>query len=90
MAVAASDMTAVRRNILAPTFWTAPESRERARRGERLLADAVRAAVSAQPRLIGNSVEEALKMATALHMAGLMSDAEIASLRHSIRQGEPG
>jgi hypothetical protein len=78
------------RNVLAPTFWIAPDARERARRGERLLADAVRAAVSAQPRLVGNSVEEVLQMATALHTAGLMSDAEIESLRLSTRQGKSG
>jgi hypothetical protein len=78
----------MRRNVLAPTFWIAPQARERARRGERLLADAVRAAVSAQPRLVGNSVEEVLQMATALHTAGLMSDAEIAALHLSTRQGK--
>jgi hypothetical protein len=76
----------MRRNVLAPTFWIAPDARERAKRGERLLADAVRAAVSAQPRLVGNSEEELLQMATALHTAGLMSDAEIESLRRSTGQ----
>lgn len=80
---------AMRRNVLASDSWVAPEARDRARRGERLLADAVRAAVSAQPRRVGNSVEEVLHMATALHTAGLMSDAEIAALRLSIRQGRP-
>lgn len=77
----------MRRNVLAPTFWIAPDARERARQGERLLADAVRAAVSAQPRLVGNNVEEVLQMADALHTAGLMSDAEIALLRLSNRRG---
>lgn len=80
----------MRRNVLAPTFWIAPDARERARRGERLLADAVRAEVSAQRRLVGNSVEEVLQMADALHTAGLMSDAEIASLRRWTRQGRSG
>lgn len=80
----------MRRNVLAPTFWIAPDARARAKRGERLLADAVRAAVSAQPRLVGNSVEEVLQMATALHTAGLMSDAEIESLRHSTGQRKSG
>ncbi len=80
----------MRRNVLAPTFWISPDERERARRGERLLADAVRAEVSAQPRLVGNSVEEVLQMADALHTAGLMSDAEIASLRLSTRRGKSG
>lgn len=73
----------MRRNLLAPAFWIAPDARERARQGERLLADAVRAEVSQQPRLVGNSVEEVLQMAQALHTAGLMSDAEIEALRRS-------
>jgi hypothetical protein len=80
----------MRRNLLAPNFWIAPDARERAREGERLLADAVGAAVSAQPRLVGNNVEEVLQMATALHTAGLMSDAEIDALRRSIRPRKPG
>lgn len=80
----------MRRNVLAPTFWIAPDARERAKRGERLLADAVRAAVSAQPRLVGNSVDEVMQMATALHTAGLMSDAEIESLRRSTSQRKSG
>ena len=80
----------MRRNVLAPTFWIAPDARERARHGERLLADAVRAAVSAQPRLVGNNVKEVLQMADALHTAGLMSDAEIALLRISTRHGSSG
>lgn len=58
------------------------------RRGERLLAGAVRAEVSAQPRLVGYSANEVLQMATALHTAGLMSDAAIAALRLSIRHGK--
>ncbi len=29
----------MRRNLLAPAFWIAPDARELARRGERLLAD---------------------------------------------------
>ncbi|MDZ7651577.1 MAG: hypothetical protein U5L03_02885 [Burkholderiaceae bacterium] len=80
----------MRRNILAPTFWVAPDARERARQGERLLAEAVRATVSAQPRLVGPSADEVLQMANALHTAGLMSDAEIASLRLSIRHAKSG
>jgi hypothetical protein len=84
MAAAASDTTAVRRNVLAPSFWIAPDARERARQGERLLADAVRAEVSAQPRLVGNTADEVLQMANALHTAGLMSDAEMADLRASL------
>jgi hypothetical protein len=75
---------AMRRNVLAPTFWISPDARERARQGERLLADAVRAKVSAQPRLVGHSADEVLQMAQALHTAGLMSDAEIATLRASL------
>jgi hypothetical protein len=71
----------MRRNLLAPNFWISPEARERARAGERLLADAVQAEVSAQPRLVGNSAQELLQMATALHTAGLLSDAEICELR---------
>ncbi len=74
----------MRRNLLAPNVWISPEARERARLGERLLADAVRAEVSAQPRLVGNSAEEVLQMANALHTAGLMSDAEMAALRASL------
>jgi hypothetical protein len=74
----------MRRNVLAPSFWIAPDARERARLGERLLADAVRSEVSVQPRLVGNSADEVLQMAQALHTAGLMSDAEIASLRASL------
>ncbi len=74
----------MRRNVLAPNVWISPEARERARVGERLLADAVRAEVSAQPRLVGNSAEEVLQMAQALHTAGLMSDAEMAELRQSL------
>jgi hypothetical protein len=73
----------MRRNLLAPAFWIAPEARERARVGGRLLADAVEAEVSAQPRLVGHSVEEVMQMAAALHTAGLMSDAEIDALRRS-------
>ncbi|MCU0951690.1 MAG: hypothetical protein MUC68_11680 [Burkholderiaceae bacterium] len=73
----------MRRNLLAPAFWIAPDARERARDGARLLADAVQAQVSPQPRLVGNSAEEVLKMAQALHTAGLMSDAEIDALRRS-------
>jgi hypothetical protein len=75
----------MRRNVLAPAFWISPEARERARVGERLLADAVRAEVSAQPRLVGNSAAEMLQMAAALHTAGLMSDAEIEALRTRLR-----
>lgn len=77
-------MTAMRRNVLAPAFWIAPDARERARKGELLLADAVHAQVSQQPRLVGNSVEEVLQMAQALHTAGLMSDAEVELLRHAV------
>jgi hypothetical protein len=77
----------MRRNVLAPAFWIAPDARERARRGQRLLADAVRAEVSQEPRLVGNNADEVLQMANALHTAGLMSDAEIKSLRRSIRHG---
>lgn len=80
----------MRRNLLAPAFWIAPEARERARQGERLLADAVRAEVSAQPRLVGNSVDEVMQMAQALHAAGLMSDAEVEALRRSPPDGETG
>ncbi len=74
----------MRRNVLAPAFWISPEARERARVGERLLADAVRAEVSAQPRLVGNTADEVLQMADALHTAGLLSDAEMAALRASL------
>ena len=80
----------MRRNLLAPAFWIAPDAGERARQGERLLADAVRAEVSAQPRLVGNSVEEVLQMAQALHTAGLMSDAEVEALRRSAIGGNAG
>ena len=80
----------MRRNLLAPAFWIAPDARERARHGERLLADAVRAEVSHQPRLVGNSVEEVLQMAQALHTAGLMSDAELEALRRSTLGGNAG
>ncbi len=80
----------MRRNVLAPTFWIAPDARERARRGEQLLADAVHAQVSQQPRLVGNSADEVLQMANALHTAGLMSDAEIEALRQAIGQGRSG
>jgi hypothetical protein len=84
MAGAASDSTAVRRNVLASSFWVAPDARERAREGERLLADAVHSALSAQSRPAGHSADEVLQMAHALHSAGLMSDAEITSLRASL------
>jgi hypothetical protein len=78
----------MRRNVLAPAFWIAPDARERARRGQRLLADAVRAEVSAQPRPAGHSADEVLQMAAALHTAGLMSDAEVAALRISLRHSK--
>jgi hypothetical protein len=78
----------MRRNLLAPTFWISPDARERARRGQRLLADAVRAKVSAQQRPAGHSADELLQMANALHTAGLMSDAEVAALRTSLRHGK--
>jgi hypothetical protein len=74
----------MRRNVLAPTFWISPEARERARAGERLLADAVRAQVSGQPRLVGNTADEVLQMANALHTAGLLSDADMAALHASL------
>lgn len=77
----------MRRNLLAPAFWIAPEARERARVGGRLLAGAVEAELSAQPRLVGNSVDEVMQMAQALHTAGLMSDAELEALRISTGRG---
>jgi hypothetical protein len=74
----------VRRNLLAPNFWISPQARERSRAGAQLLADAVRAEVLAQPRLVGNDEADVLQMAEALHTTGLMSDAEITFLRDSL------
>jgi hypothetical protein len=39
----------LRRNVLAPTFWIAPDAPDRAKRGERLLADAPRGGLLTPP-----------------------------------------
>jgi hypothetical protein len=74
----------VRRNLLAPGFFIPTELRRRAERGQALLADAVRDGTDGQHRLFAHDPAELLSMATALHTAALMSDAELMALREML------